>query len=89
MSEKIVIGLTGNIATGKSIVLRMLQELGATVIDADKLVHALMRHGTPVYQAIVNEFGSHILDESNQISRTKLIHNRLVYRRTMSHQGMD
>ena len=36
MAEKIVIGLTGNIATGKSLVLRMLQELGAATIDADK-----------------------------------------------------
>ena len=72
MSEKIIIGLTGNIATGKSIVLRMLQELGATVIDADKLVHRLMRQGTPVYEAIINEFGSNILDESREISRTKL-----------------
>lgn len=72
MSEKIIIGLTGNIATGKSIVLRMLQELGATVIDADKLVHALMRQGTPVYQAIIDEFGSHILDESGEINRARL-----------------
>ena len=72
MSDKIVIGLTGNIATGKSIVLRMFQELGATTIDADKLVHQLMAKDTPVYQAIVNEFGHHVLDESGQISRPKL-----------------
>ena len=72
MTEKIVIGLTGNIATGKSIVLRMLQELGATVIDADKLVHQLMRQGTPVYTAIINEFGNHILDGTGQISRPRL-----------------
>jgi dephospho-CoA kinase len=72
MAEKIVIGLTGNIATGKSIVLRMLQELGATAIDADKLVHQLMRQGTPVYTAIINEFGNYVLDETGQISRPKL-----------------
>ena len=72
MSNKIVIGLTGNIATGKSLVLRMLQELGATVIDADKLVHQLMRRGGSVYQAIVNEFGNFILDNDGQISRVKL-----------------
>lgn len=72
MSDKMVIGLTGNIATGKSIVLRMFQELGATVIDADKLVHQLMAKDTPVYQAIVSEFGHHVLDESGQISRPKL-----------------
>ena len=65
MAAKIVIGLTGNIATGKSLVLRMLQELGATVIDADKLVHQLMKQGSPVYQAIVEEFGKFVLDEND------------------------
>ena len=77
MANKIVIGLTGNIATGKSLVLRMLQELGATVIDADKLVHQLMRHGESVYGAIVEEFGRYILDENQQISRAKL--GRIVF----------
>lgn len=72
MAEKIVIGLTGNIATGKSIVMRMLQELGATPIDADKLVHQLMQKGGPVYQAIVEEFGKYVLDEKGQISRPRL-----------------
>lgn len=72
MSDKVVIGLTGNIATGKSLVLRMLQELGATVIDADKLVHVLMLQGGTVYDAIVSEFGRYILDSNGQISRAKL-----------------
>jgi dephospho-CoA kinase len=72
MPEKIVIGLTGNIATGKSIVLRMLQELGATVIDADKLVHRLMVQGGPAHQAIVEEFGNFILDDTGQIDRRRL-----------------
>jgi dephospho-CoA kinase len=72
MADKIVIGLTGNIATGKSLVLRMLQELGATPIDADKLVHQLMRQGGSVYQAIVEEFGKFVLDEKGEISRPRL-----------------
>ena len=72
MADKIVIGLTGNIATGKSLVLRMLQELGATTIDADKLVHQLMRQGGSVYQAIVEEFGKFVLDEKGEISRPRL-----------------
>ncbi len=72
MPEKVVIGVTGNIATGKSLVLRMLQELGATVIDADKLVHQLMGQGGPVYYAIVEEFGRFILDDNSQINRKRL-----------------
>jgi dephospho-CoA kinase len=72
MAAKVVIGLTGNIATGKSLVLRMLQELGATAIDADKLVHQLMKQGSPVYQAIVEEFGKFVLDENDEIDRRNL-----------------
>ncbi|MFC1975000.1 dephospho-CoA kinase [Chloroflexota bacterium] len=72
MAAKIVIGLTGNIATGKSLILRMLQELGTTVIDADKLVHQLMKKDSPVYQAILEEFGKFVLDESGEINRRNL-----------------
>jgi dephospho-CoA kinase len=72
MAEKIVLGLTGNIGTGKSLVLRMLQELGATVIDADKLVHLLMRQRGPMVEAIVNEFGKFILDDDGHINRNRL-----------------
>lgn len=72
MTDKIVIGLTGNIATGKSLVLRMLQELGATAIDADKLVHELMMPGTSVYQAIIEEFGKFVVTDSGQIHRRRL-----------------
>jgi dephospho-CoA kinase len=72
MSEKTIIGLTGNIAAGKSIVLRMLQELGATTIDADKLAHQLMRKGTPIYQAIVDEFGKFVVGDEGEINRTRL-----------------
>jgi len=72
MADKIVIGLTGNIATGKSLILRMLQELGATVVDADKLVHQLMKKGAPAYDPIVNEFGTGILDQTGEINRRNL-----------------
>jgi len=54
---KCIIGLTGNIATGKSVVSEMLERLGARAIDADALVHELMEKGTPVWQAVVQEFG--------------------------------
>jgi len=72
MAAKVVIGLTGNIATGKSLVLRMLQELGATAIDADKLAHLTMEPGGPAYQSIIQEFGRFILDSNGQIDRNRL-----------------
>jgi len=69
---KYIIGLTGNIATGKSTVLRMLKRLGARAIDADALAHALMEKGTPVWQAVVREFGQGILSSDGSINRQKL-----------------
>ena len=56
-----VIGLTGNLACGKSTVARMFEARGAHVIDADELVRELRRPGQPVYDAIVREFGEGIL----------------------------
>src|SRR5512135_405703 len=67
-----LIGLTGNIASGKSTVARVLQDLGATVIDADALVHDLQRHGTSTYDAIVAAFGRGILDRAGEIDRKAL-----------------
>jgi dephospho-CoA kinase len=71
-TKKYLIGLTGNIATGKSVVLRMLQRLGARAIDADALVHQLMVKGTPLWQAILDEFGEGILGPEGEIDREKL-----------------
>jgi len=70
-----LIGLTGNIATGKSLVAQMLAELGARVIDADQVAHAVMLPGGPAYGAVVEAFGTDILSEANAdgtIDRAKL-----------------
>ncbi len=67
-----VIGLTGNIATGKSSVARMLGCLGAHVIDADQVAHQAMCAGTSVHAAIVAEFGRDILRADGEIDRAKL-----------------
>lgn len=68
----IVIGLTGNIACGKSLVVKMLRELGAEVLDADKLAHESMVKGTDVWKKVIEEFGSGILNEVGEIDRPKL-----------------
>ncbi len=67
-----IIGLTGNIATGKSTVARMLSDLGATVIDADRVAHEVMRAGTPVHRAVVEAFGPEILRPDGEIDRARL-----------------
>jgi dephospho-CoA kinase len=74
---KYVIGLTGNIATGKSVVRRMLEHLGAYTIDADALAHRVISKGAPGYQPVVDKFGTWLLDKEGQINRSKL--GRLVF----------
>ncbi len=62
MKERpLLIGITGNIGTGKSTVAHMLAELGADVIDADEVAHQVIRQGTPAYEQIVEKFGPEIL----------------------------
>lgn len=68
----IIIGLTGNIATGKSAVLQYLADKGAYVLDADKLAHESMQLGTHTYWAIVDEFGQGILQVDGAIDRRAL-----------------
>jgi dephospho-CoA kinase len=69
---KFVIGLTGNIATGKSVVRKMLEHLGAYGIDADALGHRAIAKDAPGYQAVIDTFGKWILAPDGQIDRTKL-----------------
>jgi dephospho-CoA kinase len=69
---KFVIGLTGNIATGKSVVRKMLEHLGAYGIDADALGHRAIAKDAPGYQAVVDTFGKWILAPDDQIDRAKL-----------------
>lgn len=66
---KYVVGLTGNIATGKSVVRKMLEHLGAYGIDADALAHRAMAKGAPGYPLVVKAFGDWILDQEGQIDR--------------------
>jgi len=69
---KYIIGLTGNIATGKSVVRRMLEHLGAYTIDADALTHRAIAKDAPGYKPVVETFGKWILDSNGQINHSKL-----------------
>ncbi|MBN1922508.1 MAG: dephospho-CoA kinase [Anaerolineae bacterium] len=66
------IGLTGNIATGKSNVGKLLRNWGAAYIDADKVAHEMMLPGAPAYQAVVAHFGEGILAPDGSIDRRAL-----------------
>jgi dephospho-CoA kinase len=69
---KFVIGLTGNIATGKSVVRRMFEHLGAYTIDADSLTHRAYAKGAPGYQQVVDRFGKWLVNKDGEIDRSKL-----------------
>jgi len=69
---KYIIGLTGNIATGKSVVRRMLEHLGAYTIDADALSHRAIAKGAPGYQPVLDLFGKWLLGKDGEIDRAKL-----------------
>ena len=71
-NEKYLIGLTGNIGTGKSVVRRMLGHLGAYGIDADALGHRAIMKGAPGYKPVVETFGRWILDSKGEIVRKNL-----------------
>ncbi len=69
---KKVIGLTGNIAVGKSEALRQLQALGAGVIDADQIAREVLEPEGAAFAAVVAEFGQELLDAAGRIDRAAL-----------------
>ena len=66
------LGITGGIASGKSVVAGMLREMGFHVLDADALGHTLMEPGTQAYDEIVREFGAGVTGADGRIDRGKL-----------------
>src|ERR1700752_2934986 len=66
------VGLTGGIASGKSVVGEMFVGLGAHLVQADRIAHSLMRPGEAVYNEVVRHFGRDILDPDGSVNRAKL-----------------
>jgi dephospho-CoA kinase len=71
------VGLTGNIAAGKSTVARAWKELGAVVIDADELARRAVDPGTPAHAAIAAEWGAEVMDAGGALDRAAL--RRIVF----------
>ena len=67
-----IVGLTGGIATGKSTVSAMLAELGAYIIDTDKIAHAVVLPGQPAFHAVVAHFGGGIVRSDGTLNREVL-----------------
>jgi dephospho-CoA kinase len=66
------VGLTGGIASGKSVVGEMFAALGAHLVQADRIAHALMQPGEPVYNEVVRHFGRKVLNLDGSVNRAKL-----------------
>ena len=66
------VGLTGGIASGKSVVGEMFASLGAQLIQADLIAHELMQPGQDVYKEVVRRFGKEILNPDGSVNRQKL-----------------
>ena len=72
-----VIGLTGNIATGKSAIMRLAADHGALTIDADRVVHDLLEGDTAIQAAVAEAFGPEVRRADGRIDRAAL--GRLVF----------
>ena len=72
MRTPFCIGLTGGIGSGKSSVAKIFQELGAAVVDTDKIAHDLTRHGGAAMAAIRSQFGADYLAADGGLDRAKM-----------------
>jgi dephospho-CoA kinase len=76
--NRILLGVTGGIASGKTAVARMLEELGAPIIDFDVLSRVVVEPGKPAWKEIVGYFGEQVLQEDKNLDRKKL--SEIVFR---------
>jgi dephospho-CoA kinase len=67
-----VLGLTGGIGSGKSAAAQILGELGAVLVDADRVGHETYQPGTPGWQQVVDEFGREVVAADGTIDRARL-----------------
>jgi len=68
----LLVGLTGGIASGKSLVARVFKDQGAHVIDADRIVHELLEPEQQAWKEVIGYFGRDILLQDEKIDRRKL-----------------
>lgn len=83
----ITVGLTGGIASGKSVVARLMVRCGAHLIDADTLAKEAVRPGTVVWRKIVRTFGRDIVNRDREIDRPRL--GSLIFRNPKKRQQLN
>lgn len=82
-----IVGLTGGVGSGKSIVARAFEHLGATIIDSDQIARELIEPGTPVLEKISQHFGNDILCANGSLNRLKL--RQIVFIRPASREWLE
>ena len=70
--KMLIVGLTGGIVSGKSTVAQMFKQLGAEIIDADKIARAVVQPGERAWENIVHYFGKEVLQDNKEINRKEL-----------------
>ena len=86
-NKKIILGLTGGVASGKTTVAAMLKSLGARIIDADAISHSLLKPDMEVYCQVVKIFGKGIIKKDRTLSRKKL--GRIVFNDKASRKKLN
>lgn len=86
-TDKILIGLTGNIACGKSTVAQYLKKKGMEILDADRVAREIVLPGTPALKEIVQTFGKEYLHADGTLNRKKL--GRHIFANEMERQKLD
>jgi dephospho-CoA kinase len=76
--NRLLLGVTGGIASGKTTVANMLQEMGAPIVDFDLIARQVVEPGKPAWKAIVEFFGKQVLQEDDTLDRKKL--SNIVFR---------
>ncbi|HEU5464531.1 MAG TPA: dephospho-CoA kinase [Candidatus Binatia bacterium] len=82
-----LVGLTGGIASGKSTVAEIFRRLGAAVVDADRLAREVVQPGQDALQAIVEEFGSRVLQPDRSLNRQKL--RQIIFNDTTARRKLE
>ena len=83
----VLVGLTGGIASGKSLVSELFQQMGAYLIDADELAHRAIEPGAPAWKPIRDHFGPDILHKDQTINRRRL--GEIVFRDSKERQWLN
>lgn len=85
--NRLVLAVTGGIASGKSVVARMLESLGAPVIDTDILARRVVEPEKPAWKDIVTYFGEEVLGENGHLNRKKL--SAIVFRDPVKRKKLE